>query len=109
MKPIKLTPENIQKYIDAAKKALSETPTMTIKCFCGNGAVMFFRNQYICEDCIDKFIDIKRYLLNEFDWKVDPMKKSQFIIRGIPINDDRKLSDILNAFLPDEVITLKEV
>ena len=57
----------------------------------------------------DKFIDIKRYLLNEFDWKVDPMKKSQFIIRGIPIDDDRKLSDILNAFLPDEVITLKEV
>ena len=57
----------------------------------------------------DKFIDIKRYLLNEFDWKVDPMIKSQFIIRGIPIDDDRKLSDILNAFLPDEVITLKEV
>lgn len=57
----------------------------------------------------DKFIDIKRYLLTEFDWKVDPMKKSQFIIRGIPIDDDRKLSDILNAFLPDEVITLKEV
>ena len=57
----------------------------------------------------DKFIDIKRYLLNEFDWKVDPMKKSQFIIRGIPIDDDRKLSDLLNAFLPDEVITLKEV
>ena len=57
----------------------------------------------------DKFIDIKRYLLTEFDWKVDPMKKSQFIIRGIPIDDDRKLSDLLNAFLPDEVITLKEV
>jgi len=57
----------------------------------------------------DKFIDIRRYLLTEFDWKVDPMKKSQFIIRGIPIEDDRKLSDILNAFLPDEVITLKEV
>lgn len=57
----------------------------------------------------DKFLDIKRYLLTEFDWKVDPMKKSQFIIRGIPIDDDRKLSDILNAFLPDEVITLKEV
>jgi len=57
----------------------------------------------------DKFIDIKRYLLTEFKWKVDPMKKSQFIIRGIPIEDNRKLSDILNAFLPDEVITLKEV
>ncbi|MFW9969129.1 MAG: hypothetical protein ACFFDF_02935 [Candidatus Odinarchaeota archaeon] len=57
----------------------------------------------------DKFIDIKRYLLTEFEWKIDPLRKSQFIIRGIPIEDSRKLSDILNAFLPDEVITLKEV
>lgn len=57
----------------------------------------------------DKFIDIKRYLLTEFEWKIDHMRKSQFIIRGIPIEDNRKLSDILNAFLPDEVITLKEV
>ncbi|MCK4479702.1 MAG: hypothetical protein KAV01_04170 [Candidatus Lokiarchaeota archaeon] len=57
----------------------------------------------------DKFIDIKRYLLTEFDWKVDPLKKSEFVIRGIPIEADRKMSDILNSFLPDEVITLKEV
>ncbi len=57
----------------------------------------------------DTFIDIKRYLLTEFDWKVDPLKKSQFMIRGIPIEDDRKLSDILNSFLPDEVINLKEI
>ncbi|UCC20438.1 MAG: hypothetical protein JSV62_03880 [Promethearchaeota archaeon] len=57
----------------------------------------------------DKFIDIKRYLLTEFEWKVDPLKKSQFVIRGIPIQDDRKLSDILKSFLPDEVITLKEI
>ena len=56
----------------------------------------------------DKFIDIKRYLLTEFDWKVDPLKKSEFVIRGIPIEDNRKLSDILNSFLPDEVITLRE-
>lgn len=56
----------------------------------------------------DKFIDIKRYLLTEFDWKVDPLKKSEFVIRGIPIEDNRKLSDILNSFLPDEVITLIE-
>lgn len=56
----------------------------------------------------DKFIDIKRYLLSKFDWKVDPLKKSEFVIRGIPIEDDRKISDILNSFLPDEVITLKE-
>ena len=57
----------------------------------------------------DKFIEIKRYLLSEFDWDVDPLKKSQFMIRGIPIEDDRKLSEILNAFLPEEVITLKEI
>jgi len=57
----------------------------------------------------EKFISMKRYLLSEFDWKVDPLKKSQFIIRGIPIEDDRKLSDILNSFLPEEVITLKEI
>lgn len=57
----------------------------------------------------DKFIDIKRYLLTEFDWKVDPLKKSEFVIRGIPIEGNRKMSDILNSFLPDEVITLKEV
>ncbi len=56
----------------------------------------------------DKFIDIKRYLLTEFDWKVDPLKKSEFVIRGIPIENNRKLSDILNSFLPDEVITLRE-
>ncbi|TET59061.1 MAG: hypothetical protein E3J52_06870 [Promethearchaeota archaeon] len=56
----------------------------------------------------DKFIDIKRYLLTEFDWKVDPLKKAEFVIRGIPIENNRKLSDILNSFLPDEVITLRE-
>ena len=56
----------------------------------------------------DKFIDIKRYLLTEFDWKVDPLKKSEFVIRGIPIEGNRKMSDILNSFLPDEVITLRE-
>lgn len=57
----------------------------------------------------DKFIDIKRYLLTEFEWKTDPMKKSQFLIRGIPIDDNRKISDILKSFLPEEVITLKEI
>lgn len=57
----------------------------------------------------DRFIDIKRYLLTEFEWKVNPLKKSQFIIRGIPIEDNIKLSDLLNSYLPDEVITLKEI
>lgn len=57
----------------------------------------------------EKFIAIKRYLLSEFDWEVDPLKKSQFIIRGIPIEDNRELSDILNSFLPEEKIILKEI
>lgn len=57
----------------------------------------------------DKFIDIKRYLLSEFEWSVDPLKKSQFVIRGIPIEDERKVGDILKSFLPDEVISLKEI
>ncbi|MFW9818966.1 MAG: hypothetical protein ACFFE5_05100 [Candidatus Thorarchaeota archaeon] len=57
----------------------------------------------------DKFFDIKRYLLTEFEWKTDPLKKTQFVIRGIPIEDNRILSDILKSFLPEEVITLKEI
>jgi hypothetical protein len=57
----------------------------------------------------EKFIDIKRYLLTEFKWEVDPLKKSQFVIRGIPIEDNRILSDILKSFLPEEVITLNEI
>ncbi|MHA2393689.1 MAG: hypothetical protein ACXAEX_17260 [Promethearchaeota archaeon] len=56
-----------------------------------------------------KFIEIKRYLLSEFKWDIDPLKKSQFMIRGIPIEDDRLLGDILKAFLPEEVLILKEI
>lgn len=57
----------------------------------------------------DIFIDLKRYLLSEFEWKVDPLKKSQFMIRGIPIENDLKLGDLLKAYLPDEIVLLKEV
>jgi len=57
----------------------------------------------------EKFIEIRRYLLSEFDWDVDPMKKTQFMIRGIPIKDDMILGDILKNYLPEEVITLKEI
>ncbi len=56
----------------------------------------------------EKFIDIKRYLLSEFKWEINPLKKSQFMIRGIPIADDKKLGDLLKSFLPDEVVVLKE-
>lgn len=60
-------------------------------------------------DTEEKFIDIKRYLLSEFEWNVDPLKKSQFLIRGIPIEDDIKLSELLKAYLPEEMIVLKEL
>jgi hypothetical protein len=53
------------------------------------------------------FKDLKPYLLSEFDWKVNPIKKSQFMIRGLPILDDRLVSDILKSFLPNETIILK--
>jgi hypothetical protein len=56
----------------------------------------------------EKFIDLKRYLLSEFEWKVDPLKKTQFMIRGIPIDDNMKLGDLLNAYLPEEIVVLKE-
>jgi hypothetical protein len=57
----------------------------------------------------ERFIEIKRYLLTEFEWKVDPLKKSQFLIRGLPIEDNIKLKDLLNSYLPDEIITLEEI
>jgi len=57
----------------------------------------------------ENFIEIKRYLLSEFKWDMDPLKKSQFMIRGIPIEDDKKLGDLLKAYLADEVILLKEI
>ncbi|MFX1279690.1 MAG: hypothetical protein ACFFA3_09760 [Promethearchaeota archaeon] len=60
-------------------------------------------------DTEERFIDVKRYLLSEFEWKVDPLKRSQFLIRGIPIDDDMKLGDLLKAYLPEEMVVLKEL
>jgi len=57
----------------------------------------------------EKFLELKRYLLSEFKWDINPLKKSQFMIRGIPIDDSKKLGDILKAYLPEEVIVLKEI
>ncbi len=57
----------------------------------------------------EKFIELKRYLLSEFKWSVDPLKKAQFMIRGIPVADDKKLGDLLKNYLPDEVVVLKEI
>ncbi|KKM81168.1 hypothetical protein LCGC14_1332480 [marine sediment metagenome] len=57
----------------------------------------------------EMFREIKRYLLSEFKWDVDPLKKSQFMIRGIPIENDKILGDILKTYLPEEVLVLKEI
>lgn len=57
----------------------------------------------------EKFIELKRYLLSEFKWSVNPLKKSQFMIRGIPVADDKKLGDLLKNYLPNEVVVLKEI
>ncbi|MBY8983963.1 MAG: hypothetical protein KGD65_02745 [Candidatus Lokiarchaeota archaeon] len=57
----------------------------------------------------EKFVELKRYLLSEFKWDVDPLKKSQFMIRGIPIEDDKKLGDLLKTYLLEEVVVLKEI
>jgi len=57
----------------------------------------------------DKFIDLKRYLLSEFKWDINPLKQSQFMIRGIPIADDMKLGDLLKVYLADEVVILNEI
>ncbi len=57
----------------------------------------------------EKFSELKRYLLSEFKWGVDPQKRAQFMIRGIPIDENKKLGDILKAYLPEEVIVLKEI
>ncbi len=57
----------------------------------------------------EKFSEIKRYLLSEFNWDANPYKKTQFMIRGIPIEDGKTLGDILKTYLPEEVLVLKEL
>jgi hypothetical protein len=55
------------------------------------------------------FGELKPYILNEFEWKVDRMKKLEFIIRGKVIPDDMKVSDVLTTYLPMETLIVKEV
>ena len=55
------------------------------------------------------FGELRPYLLSEFEWNVDPLKKSQFMIRGIGIKDDMIVREILKAYLPMETIVLKEI
>ena len=54
------------------------------------------------------FGELKPYILNEFDWKVDRMKKLEFIIRGKVIPDDMKVSDVLKTYLPMETLVVEE-
>jgi hypothetical protein len=56
-----------------------------------------------------KFSELRPYLLSEFNWDVDPLKKSQFMIRGIAIKDDMIVDEILKTYLPMETIVLQEI
>ena len=55
------------------------------------------------------FSELRPYLLSEFKWDVDPLKKSQFMIRGIAIKDDMIVEELLKTYLPMETIVLKEI
>ena len=55
------------------------------------------------------FIELRPYLLSEFKWNVDPLKKSQFMIRGIGIKNDMIVDELLKTYLPMETIVLKEI
>jgi len=55
------------------------------------------------------FSELRPYLLSEFKWGVDPLKKSQFMIRGIGIKDDMIVDKLLKTYLPMETIVLKEL
>ena len=64
-------------------------------------------DDYMLEPDIS-FGELKPYILNEFEWKVDRMKKLEFLIRGKIISDDMKVSDILKTSLPMETLVVEE-
>lgn len=64
-------------------------------------------DDYMLESDIP-FGELKPYILNEFEWKVDRMKKLEFIIRGKVIPDNMKVSDVLTTYLPMETLIVKE-
>ncbi len=64
-------------------------------------------DEYMLEPGVS-FGEFKAYILNEFEWNVDRMKKLEFIIRGKVIPDDMKVSDILKIYLPMETLIVKE-
>ena len=55
------------------------------------------------------FGELKPYILNEFEWKVDRMKKLEFVIRGKVIPNDMRVSDVLKTYLPMETLVVEEV
>ncbi|TFG08613.1 MAG: hypothetical protein EU539_01745 [Promethearchaeota archaeon] len=66
----------------------------------------------IDEYMLDKDIEfgkLKPYILNEFEWDVDRMKKLEFLIRGKVVPDDLKFSELLNMYLPMETLVVQEV
>ena len=65
-------------------------------------------DDYMLEPDIS-FGELKPYILNEYEWKVDRMKKLEFIIRGKVIPNDMKISDVLSTYLPMETLIVKEV
>ncbi|TFG14388.1 MAG: hypothetical protein EU535_03435 [Promethearchaeota archaeon] len=64
-------------------------------------------DDYMLEPDIS-FGELKPYILNEYEWKVDRMKKLEFIIRGKVIPNDMKVSDVLSTYLPMETLIVKE-
>jgi hypothetical protein len=64
-------------------------------------------DDYMLEPDIS-FGELKPYILNEFEWNVDRMKKLEFIIRGKVISDEMKVSDILKTYLPMETLVVEE-
>jgi len=63
--------------------------------------------EYMLEPDI-KFGELKPYILNEYEWNVDRMKKLEFLIRGQVVPDDLKVSDLFKTYLPMETLVVKE-
>jgi hypothetical protein len=63
--------------------------------------------EYMLEPDI-KFGELKPYILNEYEWNVDRMKKLEFLIRGQVVPDDIKVSDLFKTYLPMETLVVKE-
>ncbi len=64
-------------------------------------------DEYMLEPDIT-FGELKPYILNKFEWKVDRMKKLEFVIRGKVIPNDMKVSDVLTIYLPMETLVVEE-